>query len=83
MSLSPLALSLKRRKNHPYRSLYAEMLFQGFRDALAEAHEEGSTVQKSVEDSPSAGSEEKRTRRESKRKRHRGTQLPEGSCPQQ
>jgi len=31
------SLSKETRAHHPYRSLYAALLFQGFQDALAEA----------------------------------------------
>ena len=32
-----LSISKEARQRHPYRSLYAAMLFQSFEDALAEA----------------------------------------------
>jgi hypothetical protein len=31
------SLSIEARERHPYRSLYAALLFQGFQDALADA----------------------------------------------
>lgn len=82
MPLSPLALSIERRERHPYRSLYAEMLFQSFRDALAEAGEEASTtLQEFVEGPSSVGSEEERARRHSRRKQHvPDAHLSEGDC---
>lgn len=85
MSLSPLALSIERRERHPYGSLYAEMLFQSFRDALAETREEASTtVQELVEGPPSVGSEEERAPQNSRRKQHvPDAQLPKGGCLQQ
>lgn len=78
MSLSPLALSIERRERHPYRSLYAEMLFQSFRDALAEVHEGASTTAQEL-----GGSEEGRTRRDSKQKQHAlDAHLPKDGCLQ-
>lgn len=37
MNDTTLSLSKEARQRRPYRSLYAALLFQGFRDALAEA----------------------------------------------
>ena len=31
------SLPIETRERHPYRSLYAALLFQGFQDALADA----------------------------------------------
>ena len=31
------SLPIEARERHPYRSLYAALLFQGFQDALADA----------------------------------------------
>lgn len=49
MSQPLLAISIERRDRHPYRSLYAEVLFQGFRDAFAGAGESSTTAQEVVE----------------------------------
>lgn len=84
MSFAPLSVSVEQRERHPYRSLYAEMLFQSFRDALATAREETSVaVQELVEGPFPAGREDERTRQESKREqRVLNAHLPERGCAQ-
>lgn len=49
MSQPFLAVPIERRERHPYRSLQAELLFQGFRDALDEAEEVATTIHKVME----------------------------------
>lgn len=44
MNDTTLSPSKEARKHRPYRSLYAALLFQSFRDALAKAMPEGSPV---------------------------------------
>lgn len=84
MSLSSLSLSVERRNRHPYRSLYAEMLFQSFHDALTGGEEVSTAAQEFVEVSPSAEGEEKRMHQDSRRKQHApDAQLSNGGCPQQ
>jgi len=73
--MSP-SVSIERRERHPYRSLYAEMLFQSFRDALAEATEEASTTIREVADRSTPAGQGERTRRDAKR-RTTDVQLPE------
>lgn len=76
MSFAPLSISIEYRERHPYRSLYAEMLFQSFRDALAEATTEASTTIRNIADRPIPAEEGERTGREAKQ-RATDAQLPE------
>jgi len=76
MSLAPLSVSIEHRERNPYRSLYAEMLFQSFRDALAQATTEASTAIQEITDRSTPTEEGERTGREAKR-RTTEAQLPE------
>ena len=76
MSLFPLSASIEHRERHPYRSLYAELLFQRFRDALAEATDEASTTIRTIADRPTSAEQGERTRRDAER-RATDAQLPE------